>query len=120
MENSIMHKVIETNNGSVHIIGNGHTRDIVYGYELTEKERSWWADLLSEDDIDNGRFFLYYGDLYFLGDFMSTHNSFYGPHPDWMKPFDGYFSEGFCGGVLVSYGDPGIDYGERIRVYRYY
>ena len=118
-----MHKIIERENGQVHIIGNGHYRDIVYGHELTDTEKSE-HDYLDYDEDETHEFVRYLGYTYYLGDCMAIHNNFYNPNPpSWMLPFDGYFSEGFCGGVLVSYGtedELGVEFGTKIKIYRYY
>jgi len=48
---------------------NHKPRPIVYGWELTEKERAEFDYL---DDINEGSFFRYKGHVYDLGEFMRT------------------------------------------------
>ena len=83
------------------IITNGHLRDIIYGWELTEKEREEFdwidsSDTLSWDDVE---FFRYKGELYCLSDFMRLDR-----HPDSaFRAWDGYQSDSFFSGILVKY-----------------
>ena len=90
------------------VVSNYHLRDILYFYELDlygydqDKVRDEfdWKDNIE----DEGEFFIYKGDLYILDDFMSLHNKFYCPNPpDFMEGWDGYYSFGFIGGLVVKY-----------------
>ena len=81
---------------------NNVPRDIVYSWELTDAERKDYGYL--GDEIDSADFFRYRGEVYHLGEFDMVHNRFYNPNPpDWMKPWDGYLSFGFVGGLVVRY-----------------
>jgi hypothetical protein len=76
------------------IIGNGHCRDIIYYWELTDDEREDldWAD---EDEA----FFRYKDNVYALSEFMRISKQ--APEP--MQAFDGYMSDSFFSGILIRY-----------------
>lgn len=72
---------------------NNHYRPLVYGHELTEKERVDF-DYFDKDELDNALFFRYKGSVYTLGDFMACHNN--------LKQWDGIHAESFFSGILVK------------------
>lgn len=76
------------------IIGNGHCRDILYYWELTEEEQEWhdWAN-------DDNTFFRYKGEVYCIEEFMRISKQ----APDAMQEFDGYMSDSFFSGILIKY-----------------
>lgn len=78
------------------IITNNIPRQIIYGYELTEKQKKDFDYL---DDIDNHNFIKYKGHLYDVSEFMSTYNM------DSLKDWDGYSSDSFFSGVLIKFID---------------
>ena len=75
------------------IITNNQPRLLLYGYELTEKQRQDFDYL---DDIDGNNFVKYKGFIYDVSEFMSTHNM------DSLKGWDGYSSDSFFSGVLIK------------------
>ena len=78
---------------------NNVPRPIIYGYELTDKERSEF-DYYDSADLDYATFFRYKGSIYDLDEFMLV--------TDTMKSFrswDGYCSDSFFSGILVRYSD---------------
>ena len=78
---------------------NNVPRHVVYGYELTDKERSEF-DYYDSADLDYATFFRYKGHIYDLGEFMLV--------TDTMKNYhgwDGYCSNNFFSGILVRYSD---------------
>jgi hypothetical protein len=82
---------------------NNQKRPVIYGFELTEKERAEFDYL---DDIENAQFFRYKRAVYDLGEFMRIGPNI-APHPQrpgWEK-FDGYSSDSFFSGVLVKFCD---------------
>jgi hypothetical protein len=93
------------------IITNNQPRDVISGYELTEKECKefdyidWEAVRKGEDAPD---FFRYKGNVYHLQDAEVSR----------IKGWDGMFSESFFSGVLIKYIEG--DYGEVVIVGRYY
>ncbi len=80
------------------IYTNYHERDIVYGYELTNKEKDEF-DYYSGDDLDYATFFRYKENVYDLSEFMRTKH--FGDY------WHGYSSDSFFSGVLVHLCDDG-------------
>jgi len=74
------------------IITNNHWRNILYGYELTEKEREEFDYL---DDIDAGNFIQYRGSVYDLGEFFIT--------PESLKPWEAHQSDSYFSGTVIMY-----------------
>jgi hypothetical protein len=96
------------------LVCNNVPRDIVHGFELTEKERAEFDYL---DSVDDGSFFRFKGKVYDLGEFMRITPQI-APHPQregWEK-FHGYSSDSFFSGLLVRY----VDSFERVIVATYY
>ena len=96
------------------IITNNKPRHIIYGFELSDKEKEQFDYL---NDIDECKFFRYKGEIYDLGEFMQIDQSI-APHPQrsgWEN-WQGYSSDSYFSGVLVRYTS---DY-ESIIVGRYY
>lgn len=75
------------------IITNNIPRQLIYGYELSDKEKT---DFNYLDDIDSNNFVRYKGFIYDVGEFMSTYNI------DSLKDWDGYFSDSYFSGVLIK------------------
>lgn len=88
------------------IITNNIPRQLIYGYELTDKEKT---DFNYLDDIDSNDFVRYKGFLYDVGEFMSTYNM------DSLEDWDGYSSDSYFSGVLIKFIDS--DY---VLMARYY
>ena len=78
------------------IITNNQPRLLLYGYELTEKQRQDFDYL---DDIDGNNFVKYKGFIYDVSEFISTYNM------DSLKDWDGYSSDSFFSGILIKYID---------------
>ena len=81
------------------IITNYQPRDIVYGFELTPKEREDF-DYLEPENLDNNSFVRYRGELYDLGDFMAWDNP---ASP--TKAWDGFRSDSYFSGIVIKYTD---------------
>ena len=98
------------------IITNNVPRDVLDGYELTLDERkefdylNWQAIEAGEDSAS---FFRYKGQLYDLGEFMTTHGM---PEFSPLRAWDGYQSDSYFSGILVRY----VEDCERIAVARFY
>lgn len=75
------------------IITNNQPRQLIYGYELTEKQKQDFDYL---DDIDNNNFIKYKGFIYDVSEFISTYNM------DSLKDWDGYSSDSYFSGVLIK------------------
>jgi len=101
------------------IRGNGIPREIIYGYELSEKEKKEfdWAD-----DIDTMAFFKYKDWIYSLSEIMAINNAVHNPNPlEWQKGYDGYMGDSFFSGILVKFGSNNFpDDTDYIRVYSFY
>jgi hypothetical protein len=97
-------------NNETKVITNNIPRDLIYGYELKfydqlnyEEIRSDY-DWLNDDEFETSEFFIYKTNVYSLHDFMAVHNRVHNPNPpDWLKPWDGYHSFGFIGGLVIRY-----------------
>lgn len=88
---------------------NNVPRSILYGYELTEKEKAEFDYL---DDVDNAQFFRFKGLLYDIGEFsriISQGSKRCHPtesdNPDFAG-WNGYLPDSFFSGVLIKWADP--------------
>lgn len=93
----MQHLTIKTNN---------HWCPIIYGYELTGKERE---DFNYIDDLDNAQFFRYKGMVYSLEEFIICES-------EELKEWDGVCGETYFYGVLIKLSKSG-DY---VKVARFY
>ena len=87
------------------IITNNQPRLLLYGYELTDKEKQDFDYL---EDIDSNNFVKYKGSIYDAGEFMRVDN-------DYLKDWDGYSSDSYFSGILIKYIDS-----DHVIVARYY
>ena len=87
------------------IITNNQPRLLLYGYELTDKEKQDFDYL---EDIDSHSFLKYKGVMYDVSEFMRVDN-------DYLKGWDGYSSESYFSGILLKYIDS-----DHVIVARYY
>jgi len=87
------------------IVCNNVPRNLIYGYELSEKERGEF-DYLESEEFETHEFFRYKGEIYDMGEFMRI-DSAIAPHPqrEGWESFDSYASDSFFSGVLVKYVD---------------
>ena len=91
---------------AIKITTNHVPRDIVYGFELSEKERQEF-DYYDDEALDTAEFFRYKGQVYDLGDFMRIDG-----HDDKeFASWNGYMSDSFFSGILVKW--PRMDYNPR-------
>lgn len=97
------------------IFGNNHLVPIMYGFELSDKEKKEF-DYYDDEEILDQMFFRYKGQMYDFGEFMRVDlkNS---PFEECPIKFHGHHSDSFFSGILISWID-GDD--ENIKVYRYY
>lgn len=72
-------------------------RDVVYGYELSAKERQEF-DYLEGEDLESATFFRYKGHVYHLGDAMRVEST-----NSLCKGWYGYFGESFFSAVVFKY-----------------
>lgn len=84
---------------------NNVPRNLIYGYELTAKERKEF-DYYSDEEIDTHNFFRYKGHVYDPNEFMAISGTSMhcipcenGSFADWH----GYHNDSFFSGVLIKY-----------------
>lgn len=86
----------------VTIITNNTPRPILYGYELTEKEREEF-DYLDFTTSDSDGFFhnfvKYKGHVYDLCEFMAINGAMFGA----LKYWHGYASDSYFSGVVIKH-----------------
>jgi hypothetical protein len=87
---------------------NNVPRDLVYGYELSEKERKDF-DYIDAEHFDGHSFMRYKGELYDLSDFMRTTKGM------GLLDWDGYASDSHFSGIVIKY----VDNFERVIVGTY-
>ena len=79
-------------------------KNFLYGYELTEKEKSEF-DYLTTEQIDFGSFIRYKGRVYDTGEFMRVSDQMGG-----LLGWHGYSSDSFFSGVVIKVSDDGEQY----------
>lgn len=80
------------------IVTNNVPRPVIYGYELSEKEKQEFDYL---DDIDNAQFFRYKGAVYDIGEFQRVTDTM-----ENCLGFNGwhaYLGDSFFSGIVVRY-----------------
>lgn len=95
---------------SVTIKTNNKPRPILYGYELTTKEKQEFDYL---DDIESASFVRYKGQVRDLGEFLIITKNM----PFCNNGWQGYSSDSFFSGVVIKYAP---DDNETVIVGRYY
>lgn len=81
---------------NIKIMTNNKPRQLIYGYELTDKQKQ---DFDYIDGIDSHDFVKYKNNIYDLSEFMRAENN------DSLKGWDGYSSDSYFSGTLVRYID---------------
>lgn len=81
---------------NIKIMTNNKPRQLVYGYELTDKQKQ---DFDYIEDIDSHDFVKYKNNIYDLSEFMRVENN------DSLKGWEGYSSDSYFSGTLVKYID---------------
>ena len=81
---------------NIKIITNNKPRQLLYGYELTDKQKQ---DFEYIEDIDSHDFVKYKNNIYDLSEFMRVENN------DSLKGWEGYSSDSYFSGTLVKYID---------------
>lgn len=100
------------------IITNHVPRDVLYAWDLTGAEQSEFDYIdwgLVENGESNPEFFRYKGEVYDLGEFLTTSELSRGAGHHDLADWDGYQSDSFFSGIVVKYVD---DY-ERVIVGRF-
>ena len=78
---------------NINIITNNKPRQLIYGYELTDKQKE---DFDYIEDIDSRKFVKYKNNIYVLSDFMGIKNN------DSLKDWHGYNSDSAFSGTLIK------------------
>lgn len=101
------------------IITNNIPRNLIYGYELTEKEKSEF-DYLDSEEIETHAFFRYRGQVYDLSEFVKiiqpgkSGNPFaHCDHSGELKGWHGIQTDSFFSAVVVRFPN---DSGETVVV----
>jgi hypothetical protein len=87
---------------------NNVPRNLLYGYELSKKERKEF-DYIDAEYFDGHGFFRYKGEVYDPSDFMRATDI-----AD-LKGWDGYASDSYFSGIVIKY----VDNFERVIVGTY-
>lgn len=86
---------------SLTITTNNQPRFLLNWFDLTDKERSEFDYLKTEEEQSEHQFFRYRGWTYDLGEFMRA--------PEELKPWHGYHGDSYFSGILVKYvGDESV------------
>ena len=81
---------------NIKIMTNNKPRQLIYGYELTDKQKQ---DFDYIGDIESHDFVKYKNNIYDLSEFMIIENN------DNLKGWDGYSSDSYFSGTLIKYID---------------
>lgn len=92
----------DTSDG-VTIRTNNVPRPLIYGYDLTERERAEF-DYYTPEELDGAEFFRYRGQVYDASQFEQC------PHGFFPADWDGYKGDSFFSGILIKY--PRMPWGE--------
>ena len=97
-----MHKVIEKENGKVEFIGNGHWKEIEYGYPDWDKE-------------ELHPYFKYRDSKWWLDEIISTRTLSNNDEDHIFSDFDGYMNTSYWDGIVIKM----HEFGDAVQVYRY-
>lgn len=89
---------------------NNKPRPIIYGFELSDKQKVDFNYL--GENINENRFFMYKNEIYDINDFMRVCDL----HNNPFSGYHGYISESFFSGILIKL----CDNSDYIIVARYY
>lgn len=81
---------------NIKIMTNNKPRQLIYGYELSDKQKQ---DFDYIEDIDSHDFVKYKNNIYDLSEFMRVENN------DSLKDWHGYSRDSYFSGTLVKYTD---------------
>lgn len=81
---------------NIKIMTNNKPRQLIYGYELTDKQKQ---DFDYIEDIDSHDFVKYKNNIYDLSEFMRVENN------SSLNDWHGYSSDSFFSGTLIKYID---------------
>lgn len=93
----MLHKPYKTLKSGLKLYGNNHNIPIIYGWELTDKEKKEF-DYYTDEELNCGAFFRYKGNVYDLHDIMRYTGK------DDLTPYaDGIVNDTFFSGIVVKY-----------------
>lgn len=97
------------------ITTNNVPRDLVYGYELTPKEREEF-DYYDTEELESHEFVRYRGWIYDPSEFMAVPRNTCAPDGiESLQQWDGYQSDSYFSGIVIRY----VDGFERVIVGTY-
>ena len=85
----------------MNIVTNNAPRQLINGFELSDKEREEF-DYLGEDELCESVFFKYKGVIYDLNEFMRITDTMT-LHDSQLKEWHGYMADSYFSGILVRY-----------------
>lgn len=85
------------------IVTNNVPRQLICGYELSDKERIEF-DYLTDDELCGREFFKYKGELYDLGEFMRITDTM-ALHSGQLKEWHGYMADSYFSGILIRHNE---------------
>jgi hypothetical protein len=90
------------------IITNNVPRPLVYGFELTEKERAEFDYYKDAEELDCSMFVRYLGEVYALDQF-TRHGSNWCRLPEFspLNEWHGHHNDSFFSGILIRLSDDG-------------
>lgn len=83
------------------VIANNIPRTIISGYELSEAQREDF-NYLTDEGVDQGRYFMYKGNVYTLSDFMLLSVG-----REDLKEWDAYMGDSYFSGLVLKLSDCG-------------
>src|SRR5690554_4297524 len=83
------------------IVTNNVPRHVIYGYELSEKERIEF-DYLTDEELCTREFFKYKDEIYDLNEFMRITDTMM-LHDNKLKEWHAYMAYSYFSGVVVKY-----------------
>lgn len=95
------YKTIVQDNGTIKIYGNCHKIPVIFGNELTDKQKKHFDYYDKEDKIYDHAFFSYRGNVYDLAEFMRVDDG------SMFAGFDGYLTDSFFSGILIRWYNDG-------------
>jgi len=95
----------------IKVITNNQPRDLIYGYELTDKERKEF-DYYTDEQMQECQFFRYKGEVYDPAEFEIVPEGMLKQ----MKWWDAYQSDSFFSGILLKW----VNEFEQVIIGRYY
>jgi|SRR5690554_1887619 len=85
----------------MNIVTNNAPRQLINGFELSDKERLEF-DYLSEDELQESLFFKYNGEIHDLNEFMRITDTMV-LHDNKLKEWHAYMAYSYFSGVLIRY-----------------